>query len=346
LQAEIANDIAHKIEFTLAKSSAAHGKAPLTRQGEEAYDLYLKGRYFWNKRTPEGFQRAIEYFQEAIGKDPSFARAYAGLADSYALMSGYTASPPGDLIPKAQAAAHRAVELDDSLAEAHTSMAVVAQNFDWDWVTAEREYRRAIALDDNYAQAHHWYGEYLGFMGRYDEAFAELERARQLDPLSLIIACDKGVILYYARQYDAALKQLLAVQDLDPYFPRLAVIDGVYIQKGMYAEALTDLKKRPSDGAWDWGTRATIYGRLGRDAEARLSLREWQRLERRRHVDPLSIMSAYIAMGKKDLAIATLQKAYSEHSIGLAALKVDPTFDPLRDEEKFQELLRRTHLAP
>ena len=175
LQSEIAQEIVGEIRVTLGepKRFETAVAVPLEPREVEAYELYLRGRYFWNKRTQPGFQKAIEYFQEAINRDPRNARAYAGLADSYALMNGYAGISLKDRAPKAYAAARRALELNDKLPEAHTSMAIVAQNFDWDWATAEKEYRRAIELDPNYATAHHWHAEFLALMGRFDEAFVE-----------------------------------------------------------------------------------------------------------------------------------------------------------------------------
>jgi TolB-like protein/DNA-binding winged helix-turn-helix (wHTH) protein len=224
LQSEIAQEIAGEILRTLnnKNSKEAVRQIPITPEAYEAYDLYLKGLYFWNKRSPEGFEKAVDYFQKAVNKDPSNARAYVGLADSYALIGGYTGVPPVNFVEKARAASQRAIELDNSLAEAHTARAVVAQNLDWDWKTAEHEYRKAIELDPNYATAHHWFAEYLALMGRFDEASAEIEQARTLDPLSLIIASDHGVILYYARHYDQAIEQFRTVLEMDPTYAPLA----------------------------------------------------------------------------------------------------------------------------
>jgi TolB-like protein/DNA-binding winged helix-turn-helix (wHTH) protein/Tfp pilus assembly protein PilF len=344
LQAEIAREIAGEIQLTLgdAKHSDSAHQASLSPNAYEAYDLYLKGRYFWNKRTPEGFQRAVEYFQQAIIKDPNYARAYAGLADSYALMSSYYQVQPKELMPKARAAALRALELDDRLAEAHTSLALIAQNYDWDWQTVEKEYRRAIELDPNYATAHHWYAESLALQGRFDEAFVEIERARQLDPLSLIIAADRGAILYFSRQYDRAIEQLRTVLDMEPNFPRAHILVFAYVQKGMYAEVLADVEKwrRIDDSLWSWMMLAYVYGRSGQQAKARAALGKLEEWNRSRETVPLSIAVAHIGMGDKEKAIAWLQKAYAEHSIS-TALKVDPIYDPLRSDPRFQDLLRR-----
>ncbi len=322
---------------------------PLTPNAYEAYDLYLKGRYFWNKRTPPGFQRAVEYFQQAVAKDPDYARAYAGLSDSYALMSGYSFAPQNEFMPKARAAALRAVELDKNLAEAHTSLALITENYDWDWQNAEKEYRLAIQLDPNYATAHHWYAEYLAHQGRFDEAFAESERARQLDPLSLIIATDDGAILYFSRQYDRAIAKFRSVLDMEPNFPRAHLLVFAYVEKGMFADALADIEKwRRIDDVHlpgIWAIEAYVYGRSGQQVEAQRALEKLQQLNRRRQIDPATIALAYVGMDNKDEAFAWLQRAYSERSNALTALKVDPIYDPLRSDPRFQELLRRVGLA-
>jgi TolB-like protein/DNA-binding winged helix-turn-helix (wHTH) protein/Tfp pilus assembly protein PilF len=349
LQGEIAQEIANGNQLTIddpKRVESAH-QASLSPEAYEAYDLYLKGRYFWNKRTTQGLQHAMEYFEQAIAKDPSYARAYAGLADSYALMSGYSLAPQNEFMPKARAAAQRAVELDGRLAEAHTSLALITENYDWDWQNAEKEYRRAIQLDPNYATAHHWYAEYLAYQGRFDEAFAESERARQLDPLSLIIATDNGAILYFSRQYDRAIKQFRSVLDMEPNFPRAHLLVFAYVQKGLFADALADIEKwrRNDDAPGIWSIQAYVYGRSGKQAEARRALEKLQQLNRRQQMDPAAIALAYVGMDNKDDAFAWLQKAYSEHSNALTALKVDPIYDPLRRDPRFQELLRRVGLA-
>jgi TolB-like protein/DNA-binding winged helix-turn-helix (wHTH) protein len=234
LQDDIAQDIADEIQSVLGgpKPAIPAPRASPSPQSYEAYDAYLKGRYCFQKRTALGFNQSVEYFQKAIALDPAYARAYAGLADSYAMMSSYDLGPQNELIPKAREAALRALRTDDTLAEAHTSLAVIAQNYDWDWETAEKEYRQAIQLDPSYATAHHWYAEFLAFQGRFDEAFAESERARQLDPLSLIIAADHGAILYFSRQYDRAIQQFRTVLEMEPDFPRARLIVFADVQKG------------------------------------------------------------------------------------------------------------------
>lgn len=345
VQSEIAQEIAGEIHLTLDASPNnvihAQSAAPGSR---EAYDLYLRGLYFWNKRTAPDIARAIDYFQQATEKDPRSARAYAALADSYTLVSGYAGAPPKDLIGKARAAAHRAVELDDNLAEAHVSLAVVAQDFDWDWKKAESEYRRAIALNPNYATAHHWYAEYLTLMGRFEESRVEMQRARLLDPLSLIIASDDAVFLYYARQYDASIRQFREVIDMEPNYPRAAPLSFAYLEKGMDAEAdalVIQGKKIGDNSPWAWANGAYVNGRLGKMEDARSELNTLIRLSQQEPVDPIVFVTAYIGLNEHDQALTWLRKAHDAHSVSLTALKVNPAYDPLRPDPRFQEVLRQ-----
>jgi TolB-like protein/DNA-binding winged helix-turn-helix (wHTH) protein/Tfp pilus assembly protein PilF len=349
VQAEIAREIAGEIQITLgdSKHSDFANQPSLSPTAYEAYDLYLKGRYFWNKRTQQGFQRAVDCFQLAIEKDPSYAPAYAGLADSYALTSIYGQGDSTELMRKARVAALHAIELDDTLAEAHASLAVIAQNYDWNWQVVDKEYRRAIELDSNYATAHHWYAESLALQGRFDEAFLEIERARQLDPLSLIIAADRGAILYFSRQYDRAIEQLRAVLDMEPNFPRAQILVLAYAQKAMYPEALADVEKwrKIDDGPLSWMMLAYVYGRSGQQDKARLALRKLEEFHRNTKTISFPIAVAHIGMGDKEKAIAWLQKAYADHGIS-TALKVDPIYDALRDDPRFQQLLQGIGLTP
>lgn len=350
LQAEIARETSDEIQLTLGdrKLSMPVSQPTLSPEGYEAYNLYLKGQYFWNKRTPDGFEQAINYFQQATVKDPRYARAYAGMADSYVLIGGYSGMQQGEFIAKARAAALRALELDDRLPEAHTALALIVQNYDWDWQTAEREYRRAIELNPNYATAHHWYAEHLAFQGRFDEALRESERARQLDPLSLIIAADHGVILYFGRQYDRAIEQFRAVREMDPNFARSGMIVWAYVEKGMFSEALAEVERlRPvaGEGVWYWWTLADIHSRSGQPAEAQRALDKLLALDRRKDVDAGAIASVYAGMGNKEQAIVWLEKAYAQHSNTMVTLKVEPAYDPLRSDPRFQDLVRRVGLA-
>ena len=348
LQGEIAQEVADGIQLTFGDQSLTES-APKTSAPKtyEAYDLYLKGQYFWNRRTPKDFRQAIDYFQQAAAKDPGYARAYAGLANSYALMGGYSGEPQAEFISKARSAALRALELDENLAEAHTALALIVQNYDWDWETAEKEYRRAIELNPNYATAHHWYAEHLALLGHFDEALRESERARELDPLSLIIATDNGAILYFSRQYDRAIEKLRAVLEVDPNFTHAHILEYVYVQKGMFADAQADLEKlrRVDDSPWSLAQSAYIFGRSGQQPEARRALEKLEQLNRHHQIDPAPILIAYVGIGNKDEAFAWLEKAYSQHSNVLTSLKVDPIYDPLRSDPRFQDLLRRVGLA-
>ena len=347
LQEEIAQAVATEIELTLRTGSAGTRAGRLSTTELEAYDVYLKGRYSWNKRTHDGFKQAIGYFEEATRKDPGYARAFAGLADSYALMSTYGLGPATELMPKARAAARRALELNDQLAEAHTSLALITLAYEWDWKTAETEYRRAIALDPNYATAHQWYAECLGLQGRFEEAFVESERARQLDPLSLIIATDHAVMLYYARQYDKAIAQFRAVLSAEPSFGRAHMIEYAFAQKGMYQEALTDIRewRRLTNSHWSLGHEAYVVGHMGKPAEARRLMQRFEEANTPAEASPHYMRAvAFAGIGDRDRAIAALQQGLAERLYFMGGIKVDPAYDPVRDAPRFQELLRRIRL--
>lgn len=347
LQGEIARETCDEIQAALGdhKRIAPASQPSLSPQGYEAHELYLKGQYFWNQRSTEGFQRAIDYFQQAIEKDPNDARAYTGLADSYALIDGYSGVERPEFAVKAKAAALRALEIDPNLAEAHTAFALVVENYNWDWQTAEKEYQRAIALNPNYATAHHWYAEYLTWQGRFQEALQESERARQLDPFSLIIAADRGAIFYYSRQYDRAIQQFLRVRDMDPNFSRSDLIMKPYVEKRMFKEALAFVQGPPEDLPSYWSASAYVHGRAGQEAQARYALERLLQLNQREPVNIACIVTAYISVGNKEQALAWLKRAYTEQPNVLTRLKVDPEYDPLRSDPRFQDLLRRVGLS-
>ena len=350
VQGEITQDIADEIRVTLGQTSAAAlAKPSLSPEKYEAYDSYLKGQYFFNKRTLPDLETAIGYFKETITRDPGYARAYAGIADSQALIPGYSGRPPGESMSTARVAALKSLEIDDRLPEAHTALALIVQNYEWDWQTAEKEYRRAIELNPNYATAHQWYAEHLMWRGRFDEAFEESERARQLDPLSLIISADKGAIYFFSRQYDRAIEQWRSVLDMDPHFPRAGLIITAYVEKGMFPEALAFVEKQhPLNPAqnqwWYWSKLAYIYGRSGQTAKARDALNELLQVNQRNPIDPEILACSYAALGNKDQAMAWLEKAYAQHSIELVNLKVNPAYDLLRSDPRFRDLLRRIGL--
>jgi len=356
LQSEIAREVANEIEFSLSGSrpteagrkAAAH--PPGAKSGPnsyEAFDLYLKGRYFWNKRTVEGFRQAADYFQQAIDKDPKYGRAYAGVSDTFALMSTWYVGPQNELMPKARSAALRALELDESLAEAHASLALIKENYDYDWPGAEKEFRLAIQLDPQYATAHQWYAEFLSWQGRFQEAFAESEQARQLDPLSLIIASDYASILYDSRQYDSAIKQCRSVLELDPNFEHVRdVMIPSYLQLGRYDEAIAEINRGTAygEGPWALWRKALVYGRSGHAEEARRVLAKLEHISSARADRTVTLLIAYSGTGQKERVIELLQQAYSEHSNAVVQIKVDPMYDPFRSDPRFQDLMRRVGL--
>ena len=352
LQSEIAREVANEIEFSLSGRRPIGGArlattSPPGANSYEAYDLYLEGRYFWNKRTPEGFRQAADYFQQAIDKDPKYGRAYAGLADTFALMSTWYVGPQNELMPKARTAALRALELDESLAEAHASLALIKENYDYDWPGAEKEFRLAIQLDPQYATAHQWYAEFLSWQGRFQEAFAESEQARQLDPLSLIIASDYASILYDSRQYDSAIKQCRSVLELDPNFEHVRdVMIPSYLQLGRYDEAIAEINRGTAygEGPWALWRKALVYGRSGHAEEARRVLAKLEHISSARADRTVTLLIAYSGTGQKERVIELLQQAYSEHSNAVVQIKVDPMYDPFRSDPRFQDLMRRVGL--
>ena len=331
-----------------SQSRAGDSRPTLAVNSAEAHDLYLKGMYYWNQRTVTGFQQAIEYFQGATAKNPNYAQAYAGLANSYTLLTAYSSVSANLYVPQARAAALRALQIDQGSAEGHTALALILQNHDWDWRTSETEYRRAIELDPNYATAHQWYAEHLMWLGRFDEALKESEKARQLDPLSLIIAADYGAILYFSRQYDRAIEQLHAVLRKDPSFHTGNLIIYACVENRMFTQALANTERlRPffGEGPWYWSTLAYIYGRAGRPEQARRELEKLEKLNRRQPVDHVTMLWAHLGVGSKEEALTDLERSYSEHFTFLTGLNVEPAFDPLRGDPRFKDLLRRVHLA-
>jgi len=344
LQNEVTREIADKIKLTV-DPAARERLATAKPVDPDAHEEYLRGRYYWSKRTGDDLKTAIRHFESAIEHDPNYARAYAGMADCYGLLGGYTLIRQSGFMAKARAAGLKALALDPELAEAHTSLALVAQNYDWDWQTAEKEYRRAIELDPNYATAHHWYAEFLSYLGRFREAEVEIERARKLDPLALVIATDHAVILYYARQYDRSIEEFREVIAKDPSFSRAHMIELPYVEKGMFAEALADSAALQRGSPWGMANLVYIYGRAG---ERKLALRENERLRRltsSRHFDPAAQIYAAIGIGDKELAFQKLEEAYVVHSNGLTSLKVNPAYDPLRGDPRYQDLMRRVGLS-
>lgn len=323
-------------------------KSPRYTTHPKAYQLYLKGRFFWNKRTPAGLGSAIEYFNQAISIDPSYAPAYAGLADSHALLSGYHVISPAEGFAKARAAAQTALQKDDTLAEAHVSLAFVSFGYDKDWGTAEKEYRRAIELNPNYATAHHWYAEFLSASGRHAEAEIEITRALEIDPLSAIINTDAGKLLCFSRRYDAAIRQLQRTLELEPDFiPAHRFLGVAYEQKRLYREALAELHRAGEISRNDPAIIAVlghIHGSSGNRLEAERLLRQLQDLARSQYVSPHDLALIHIGLEEMDLAFASLKKAADDHIGRLVFINVDPLFAPLRSDARYTELLQQINL--
>jgi len=350
IQEEIAEETSDAIFLALGEQKRlepVYAATSATKNQSEAFLHYLKGRYFWNKRNEQGFGLAIREFQSAIDKEPNYAQAYAGLADSYNLSSSYGLLPAKIYMPKAREAALRALQLDDSLAEAHASLASVAQNLDWDWATAEREYRRAIELNPNYATAHHWYAECLALQGRFNEALVEVAKARELDPLSLIIGADYGSILYFSRNYGQAIQQFHTVLEMDPNFPRAHMISYAYVEEGRFPEAIEAIEEwRSNDGHadWVWPIKAYVYGRWGKRAEAEHAIQEMIKSNRKAKIDPSMFVVSNLRLGNKKEAMVWLEKAFAERSPFITALKVDPIYEPLHTEDRFHSILKKMTL--
>jgi len=350
LQEEISREISDEIQETLGgpKSNLPSGNPSTSQKSYEAYDLYLRGLFFWNKRTIPALEQAISYFQQAIAKDPDYAPAYAGVANAYTLLTSYSLTPSSTYMPKARAAALRALEINERLPEAHIALALIVENYDWDWVTAEREYRRGIELNPNYATGHQWYAEFLTWRGRFDEALRQAEMARRLDPLSLIIATDRASVYYYSRQYDQSIQNFSAILEMDPNFPRAYMILSPYTEKGQYDRALQDLVKWHAlmdDGPATSATLAFIYGRCGETEKARKELKKIEEQNAREPIDPSALVFANLGLKKNEQALTWLQAAYTQHSNVMTTLKVNPAFDPLRADIRFAELLRKVGLA-
>ncbi len=347
LQANLARDIASEIQLKLTSQQQAN-LAVVHSVDPEAHELYLKGRYFWNKRDQAGFTKSLDYFQQAIAKDPAYAAAYAGLADSYALSGGFNIIPVEQAMPRAQAAAEKALQLDSNLAAAHASLGLLAPFNNWNWADAERHYLRAIELDPNYATAHHWYAEgYLMPVGRADEAIAEIRKAQELDPLSAVIATDLGKELYFVRRYDDALVELRRALELDPNFVSAHNwISDTLLEKRMYSDAIAELEKTKPFREERVYVRQTayLYARIGQRAQARAALAKSLQLSKGKQVSSGAIALTYAALGDKDESFQWLEKACTERSSFMTSLKYWTVFDPLRGDPRFADLLRRVSL--
>jgi TolB-like protein/DNA-binding winged helix-turn-helix (wHTH) protein/Flp pilus assembly protein TadD len=346
LQSELARDIAEKVRANISSEE----QLLMARAGTvepAAYESYLRGRSFWNQRTPAGLKQSIIHFQHAIELDPRYAEAYSGLADAYTAL-GYTSYwAPKDSFPKAREFANKALQIDSSLAEARASLAYVKLYYDWDWKGAEEELQRAIAVNPNYATAHHWYSVLLTARGRHDEALSEIGRAHELDPLSVPINTDIGFELYYARRYEEAISHLRSVLQTSPKFPLAHLWLGrAYEQKGMYPEAITEFEQAGT-ALKDWpviiAAAGHAYGRWGHKSDATAALLRMNELTKEEYVTPYGMALIFAGLNDREQAIHWLQKAYEDRSHWLVWLNLDPRFDNVRADPRFADLLRRMH---
>jgi len=315
----------------------------------EAYQFYLRGRYYWNKRTAENLKKAIEQFQQAADKDPNYALAYVGLADCYLLLEDYAGTPASETFPKAKAFAQRALQLDSSLAEAHTSLAYVYTNL-WQWEQAEEEFKRSIKLNPNYSTAHHWYSIYLLDLGRNDEAMAEIKRAHELDPLSLIIGTTLTYAYFAEGDVNSSIAQCKRVIDLDPNFPRAHEYLGLaYLRQGSHSEAIVELQKAVElSGRERRPLRDLGYGYAisGKRAEALTVLKELEGKYGKHEAIGQDLAAVYAGLEEKDQAFAWLEKDFQTRSGLLAWTRWTPAFESLRSDPRSADLLRRMGLQP
>jgi TolB-like protein len=346
LQGEIARSIASEIKIRLTPKDRARlrNSPPVNR---EAYDAYLKGRFFWNKRTAQALKTGIGHFEDATKKDPGYARAYAGLADSYDVAPFYSVMTPKEAYPRAKAAAMKALEIDESLGDAHTSLAHALWSYDWDWASAERENQRSLELNSNYATGHHWYSWFLELMGRHDEAVHEAQRALRLDPLSLAINTQLGVAYYYAREYRHAVEQLRKTLELDPRYPMAYIYLGQCLdQLEEFEGAIAEFEKGLQAVEDPWLSASLIHacGRADRRMEAKKELAKLLESSKTKVVSPYLLAMAYAGLDEKAKALGWLETAYRERANWIPYLKVDPEVDNLRTDPRFAELLRRVGL--
>jgi TolB-like protein/DNA-binding winged helix-turn-helix (wHTH) protein/Flp pilus assembly protein TadD len=349
----VQDSLSQKAADSLARTFTSGERQQLDKKSttdNEAFLLYIQGRYFWNKRTTESLKKSADFFGRAIARDPEFARAYAGLADSYMLLgsSEYLGMNPAEAIAKAKTAANRAIALDDTLAEAHASLGFLLYVYDFDWPNAEKEFKRAIDLNPNYPTAHHWYGLYLIVMRRFDESEVQLKKALELDFSSLIINTDYGTVFYFSRRYDQAVAQYRKTLELEP---RYAVthwqLARVYAQQKRFDEAIGEL-----DRAIELAGRSPVflsllgylYGLSGRTAEAGAILTELTAKSRTETVSPNSFMLVQIGLGDRRKALEYLEQNFAMRNPSLVVLGNEPAFDPLRGEPRFQEILKALKL--
>jgi TolB-like protein/Flp pilus assembly protein TadD len=347
LQDSVARAIANEIHITLTAEQQTQ-LASARHVDPEAYEAYLKGRYYWNKRTADALEKASAYFQQAIDKNPSYGAAYSGLADCNSGLAWHGFRSPAETLPKAHDAALKAIEIDPQSAEAHASLGL-ALSHKWDWQAAEAEFKRALQLDPHYANAHHWYGDYLSIKGRHDEALLEAKQALELDPLNLMIGTWVGLRYYLARKYDRAIEQERNVLELDPNFAAAHLLLGEnYVQVGQHKQGLAELERAASlsgNSPLYLAQVAMAHAAAGRKTEALRIIGQLQRISGERYVSPYALAQVYAALNDKERTFKWLQTAYDDHAVWMGYLAVDPVFDRFRSDQRFQDFLRRLGLA-
>jgi TolB-like protein/Tfp pilus assembly protein PilF len=351
LQGQVASAIVNQISVQVTPEDQKRLAGSPLPVNPEAYEDYLKGRYYWNKRSDEGISKAIEYFESATKKDPDYALGYAGLADCYSVVGSTIVGTmaPAEAGQKAKAAAQKALEMDSSLGEAETSLASVRFNYDWDWASAASGFQRAIELNPSYATAYQRYSLYLIAMGRAQESVEQINLARQLDPLSLSINFSLGWRLYMARHYEQAIQQLRNTLEMDPNFALARLVLGeTFEQQRDYSQAISQLQKATANSPNSPLMLAGLghaYGVAKRAGEARVLLNQLMELSKKQYVAPFYIALVYAGLGENDNAIRWLEKAYEDHSNGLVFIKVDPELDTLRSNPRFKEIQSKMHLS-
>ena len=343
----IQDSISERVAETLAVKLTGQQKDLLNKRytsDAEAYQLYVRGRYFLNKSTEEDLRKSTSYFEQALQKDPNYALAYTGLADSYVQLANFGLIQTKDSYPKARTALAQALEKDEELGEAHASLGFVLMNYYWDWTEAEKEFKRAVEMNPNYAMAHNWYAQHLAFTGKWQEALREAKRAQEIDPISPWN--NSAFISFLGRQYDDAILASQKTLELDPNFAVAHMIIGLsYVQKKMYEQGISELQKASANP----DSRALLgyaYAVAGKRTEGRKILIELEHSATEKYVSPFPIAVAYTGMGEKDRAFAALEKAYEERSWGMGMLRVNPVFDPIRSDPRFASLVRRVNLPP
>jgi TolB-like protein/DNA-binding winged helix-turn-helix (wHTH) protein/Flp pilus assembly protein TadD len=346
VQDSVVRSIASQIHVALTEEEEKRLATP-RQLSPAAYEAYLKGRYYWNKRTGDSMQKAEQYFEQAIDNDPTYAKAYSGLADCNSGMAWHGFKSPAEALPKAYAAARKALEINPESAEAHASLGL-AMSHRWDWSGAEAEFRRALQLDPQYANAHHWYGDYLSIRSRHGEALAEAKHALELDPLNLMISTWVGFRYYMARDYSRAIDQNRNSVELDPNFAAAHLLLGEdYRGAGLHSEAVSELKKAASlSGGNPLYTAQVAVGLAvaGRYGDALRIAHELETISRKHYVSPYGLAQIYAASNKKEDTFKWLQAAYEDHAVWMGYLAVDPIFDQYRSDERFKDLLRRVGL--